>query len=112
MSETDERAPRLAVWAFCLSLAGCAAWLASIATYFAVLADLGPDALSPLAWGLLASALNIPGLLLSLRGLRIARKRCAPRGLAIAGIVLGAVGTVAALLYIALVILLIEQPVE
>ncbi len=33
-------------------------------------------------------------------------------GLAIAGIVLGAVGTVAALLYIALVILLIEQPVE
>ena len=112
MNEADGRTPRLAVWGFALSLSGCAAWLASVATFFAVRADLGPDSLSPLVWGLLASVLSIPGLLLSLRGLRIARRRQAPRGLAIAGVVLGSVGTVATLLYIALIILLNMQPVE
>ena len=112
VSATDGRTPRLAVGGFAFSLAGCAAWLASVATFFAVRADLGPDPLSPLVWGLLASVLSIPGLLLSLRGLRIARRRYAPRGLAFAGVVLGSVGTVAALLYVVLIVLLIEQPVE
>jgi cytochrome c biogenesis protein ResB len=61
-----------------------------------LLPDLAPD----FAWSaaaavvMLSSLLSIPGLVLSVRGLRLARKRQAPEGLAMAGLVLGIVGTV------------------
>jgi hypothetical protein len=49
---------------------------------------------------MLLSLLSIPGLVLSVRGLRLARKRQAPEGLAMAGLVLGIAGTVLLVLVI------------
>jgi hypothetical protein len=49
---------------------------------------------------MVSSLLSIPGLLLSRRALRVARKRQAREGLAVGGLVLGIVGTVALVLAI------------
>jgi hypothetical protein len=96
VSKADVRTPRLDVWGFMLSLIGLVPWLAAIAFAVGLLPDLAPG----FAWSaaatvvMLSSLLSIPGLLLSRRALRLARKRQASEGLAMAGFVLGIVGTV------------------
>lgn len=95
MSEAEERAPRLAVWGFACSLVALLQWLAAIAFALVLHSDLGAGSgPTPLIWSMLLSLLSIPGLVLSVRGLRVARKRQASEGLAMAGFVLGIVGTV------------------
>ena len=107
MSEPDVRTPRLAVWGFAWSLAGFVLSFVSIADFVYMLyhphagGDLlflhGNNRILPLLpWGLL----SIPGLVLSLLGRRVARKRRATETWALVGIVLGSVGTMASVLYI------------
>jgi hypothetical protein len=101
MSETDVRTPRLAVWGFACSLVGLMPWLVATAFALVLHSDLGAGSgPTPLTWGMLLSLLSIPGLVLSVRGLRLARKRQAPEGLAMAGLVLGIAGTVLLVLVI------------
>lgn len=105
VSEADERAPRVAVWGFVFSLVDCVLWLICVAGLFC-LAGLS-DAVA-LVLLLLVAPLScvpsVPGLLLSLWGLVVARKRHAPQALAVAGVVLGIVGTVLTAICIADVI--------
>ena len=102
MTGTNQAVPRLAVWGFGLSLVGCVLSFGSFLGFAEMMrSGVGNPFVAP--WGVL----SIPGLVLSLWGLRVARKRQAPRGRAKAGLVLGIVGTVVAVLYIAFVIWLI-----
>ena len=96
MSEAEERTPRLAVWGFGFSLVGCVLAFASFFGFTVMMA-----ASSGRAWAAPWGLLSIPGLVLSVRSLRAARRRDAPRGWAEAGVVLGIVGTVVLVLYIA-----------
>lgn len=81
-----------------MSLVGCVLGLGSFYGFAA-----GGGNLLTAPWGLL----SIPGLVLSRRGLRVDRKRKAPEEWAVTGIVLGIVGTVVLVLYIASSLLLL-----
>jgi hypothetical protein len=103
MSETDGRTPRIAVWGFGFSLAGCVLGLGSFLGFALMMrSEVGNPLVAP--WGLLSS----PGLVLSLVGRRAARKRQAPRQWAKAGIVLGIVGTEILVLYVAWLVIFVQ----
>ena len=106
MNEADGRTPRLAVWGFALSLAGFVLGIISVATFFSSGEDSNIVMLLALPWGLL----SIPGLVLSLWGRRVARKRCVPQSWVFYGVLFGSLGTVIAVLYIASLIFLFVSP--
>jgi hypothetical protein len=107
VSEADVRTPRIAVWGFGFSLAGFVLGIVSVETFF----SLGTSSnvailLLALPWGLL----SIPGLVLSLLGRRVARRRCVPQSWVFYGVLFGVLGTVILVLYIASLIFLFVSP--